>query len=71
MGPKGTDITTMTNTLPRTDETVRAGFASAIRNQSHVLYPGDVPLSARQKGGATGIATQAPATRPLAEDSPE
>jgi hypothetical protein len=72
LGPKGTDLTTITDVLPRTDETVRAGFASAIRNQTRPINPDTVPGTvAWGRSGATGAATAPPPTRPLAMEGTE
>ncbi len=72
LGAKGTDVTTMTNTLPLTRQTLRAGFRASIQNQAHRIDPTTIPLA--QRGGVGGASggrtTEAPATRALAEETP-
>lgn len=72
LGPKGTDITTMTNTLPLTRQTLRAGFRAAIQNQAHPIDPNTIPYAQRagMRGTGGGSVAQAPASRPLAEETP-
>jgi len=65
LGPTQTDITTISNTLPRVRESLRAGARAAMRNRTHLIDPTTVPLAARQRVGS-GAAAAPPPTRPLA-----
>lgn len=71
LGPKASDITSISTGMPQLRQMIRSKGRDALRNRTRPIDPTTIPLAARHQGGGSGgQVSAAPASRPLAEEAP-